>query len=155
VVRIAPGRDGKVGVTPKTNPWLGSRPASNPGEFTNEEWTELSQSDEKWEAWKKRDNDNYAIFYLAGKAAQLEFAGVVNDEDAKADYSFIEYRLPHCQQRIGALEQSARELVRNHWPAVQAIAAELLNRAELNPSEVEEIFRRAMPNVAIPKSTGV
>jgi len=44
VVRIVPGRDGKIGVTPKTNPWLGSRPASNPGEFTNDEWTELSQA---------------------------------------------------------------------------------------------------------------
>jgi len=107
------------------------------------------------EAWKKRDNDNYAIFYLAGKAAQLEFGGVVNDEDAKADYSFIEYRLPLCQQRIDALEQSARELVRNHWSAVQAIAEELLKRSELTPADCQEIFRRTMPNVRLLKSRKV
>jgi hypothetical protein len=68
-VRIVPGKDGKIGVPLKTNPWLGPRPPSNPGEFTYEEWAELSQSDEKWEAWKRRDHDKYAIFCFAGKAA--------------------------------------------------------------------------------------
>jgi hypothetical protein len=155
-VRIVPGEDGKIGVPLKTNPWLGPRPAFNPsGEFTDEEWADLSESDDKWKAWKKRDNDNYAIFCLAGKAAQLEYAGAANDEDAKADYSFIAHRLPQCQQRIGVLEELARELVRSHWPAVQAIAAELLKRSELTPAEVEEIFRRAMPKVQLPKSTKV
>jgi hypothetical protein len=56
-VRIVPGEDGKIGVPLKTNPWTGPRPASNPGEFTDEEWAELSRSDEEWQAWKKRDND--------------------------------------------------------------------------------------------------
>ena len=155
-VRIVPGEDGEIGVPLKTNPWLGPRPAFNPScEFTDEEWAELSESDDKWEAWKKRDNDNYAIFCLAGKAAQLEYAGAANDEDAKADYSFIAHRLPQCQLRIGVLEESARELVRSHWPAVQAIAAELLKCSELTPAEVEEIFRRAMPKVQLPKSTKV
>ena|ERR1700730_84810 len=88
-VRIVRGEDGKIGVPLKTNPWIAPRPAFKPpDEFTDEEWAQLSQSDEKWEAWKKKDNDNYAIFCLAGKAAQLEYAGVANDEDAKADYSF-------------------------------------------------------------------
>ncbi len=154
-VRIVPGEDGKIGVPLKTNPWLGQRPSSNPGEFTDEEWAELSQNDEKWEAWKKGDQEKYAIFCFAGKAAQLEYAGVASDQDAKADYSFVEYWLPNYEQRKAALEKAARELVRKYWPAVQAIAAELLKRTELNPSEVEEIFRRAMPNVALPKSTGV
>jgi len=59
---------------------------------------------------------------LAGQSRPTEFGGVVNDEDAKADYSFIEYRLPLCQQRIDALEQSARELVRNSLVCRAAIA---------------------------------
>src|SRR6266566_1650768 len=62
-VRIVPGEDGKIGVPLKTNPWTGPRPASNPGEFTDEEWAELSLSYNEWEAWKKRDNDSYAILY--------------------------------------------------------------------------------------------
>lgn len=153
-VRIVRGEDGKIGVPLKTNPWLGPRPLSNPGEFTEEEWATLSQSDREWEQWKKRDQEKYAIFCFAGKAAQLEYGGVVNDEDAKADYSFVEYWLPDFQQRKAALEQEARELVRNHWLAVQAVAAELVERAALVPAEVEETFRRTMPNVQLRKSTG-
>jgi len=128
----------------KTNPWTGPRPASNPGEFTDEEWAELSRSYDEWEAWKKRDTDSYAIFCLAGKAAQLEYAGEASEEDAKADYSFIAHRLSDCQRRIGELEQAARALVREYWPAVQAIAAELLDRSVLSAAEAEEIFKRAM-----------
>jgi hypothetical protein len=154
-VRIVPGKDGKIGVPLKSMPWRGPRPSSNPGEFTDEEWAELSQSDEKWAAWEKEDHEKYAIFCFSGKAAQLEYAGVASDEDAKADYSFVEYWLPNYEQRKVSLEKAARELVRKYWPAMQAIAAELLKRFELNSSEVEEIFRRAMPNVATLKSTGV
>jgi ATP-dependent Zn protease len=150
---IAGGDDGKIGVPFKTNPWLGPRPQSNPGEFTDAEWAELSQSAEQWEAWKKKDNDGYAIVLLTGKAAQIEYAGSAKDEEANADYSIIEHVLPHCCQRLNELEQAATELVKAHWPAVQAIAAELLVRPELTPEEVEEIFRRSMPLVQIPKST--
>ncbi|MGH9739388.1 MAG: hypothetical protein ACRD4X_12515 [Candidatus Acidiferrales bacterium] len=153
-VRIVPGKDGKIGVPLKTNPWLGPRPSPNPGEFTDEEWAALSQSDREWEQWKRRDHEKYAIFCFAGKAAQLEYAGVVNDEDAKADYSFVEYWLPDYQQRKAALEQEAIGLVRNNWPAVQAVAAKLLERAVLVPAEVEEIFSRTMPNVQLQRSTG-
>ena len=143
-VRIVPGKDGRIGVPLKTNPWIGPRPASNPGEFTDEEWAELSRSDAEWEAWKKRDNDSYAIFCLAGKAAQLEYEGEASEEDAKADYSFIAHRLSDCQRRIGELEQAARALVKEYWPAVQAIAAELLDRSVLSAAEAEKIFKRGM-----------
>lgn len=153
-VRIVPGEDGKIGVPLKENPWLGPRPSSNPGEFTDAEWATLSQSEWKWEEWKKRDHEKYALFCFAGKAAQLEYAGVANNEDAKADYSFVEHWLPNYEQRKAALEQEARELVRKHWPAVQAVAAELLERTVLVPAEVEEIFRRTMPNVELRKSMG-
>lgn len=153
-VRIVPGKDGKIGVPLKTNPWLGPRPSSNPGEFTDEEWAALSQSDREWERWKKQDHEKYAIFCFAGRAAQLEYAGAVNDEDAKTDYSFVEYWLPNFQERKAALEQEARELVRNHWLAVQAVAMELLKHPVLVPAEVEEIFSRTMPDIQLRKSTG-
>ena len=61
---------------------------------------------------RREINDKYAIFCLAGKAAQLEYTGVANDEDAKADYSFVERWLPDYERRIGGLEESARALVR-------------------------------------------
>jgi len=52
-VRIVPGEDGKIGVPLKTNPWTGPRPASNPGEFTDEEWAELSRSYDEWERGRR------------------------------------------------------------------------------------------------------
>jgi len=143
-VRIVHGEDGKIGVPLKTNPWTGPRPTSNPGEFTDEEWAKLSENGEEWEAWRKRDNDSYAIFCLAGKAAQLEYAGEASEEDAKADYSFIAYRLPDCQRRLGELEEAARALVREYWPAVEAVATALLDRSVLTAAEAEEIFKQAM-----------
>jgi len=51
-VRIVPGKGRKIGIPLKTNPSVAPRPPFRPsGEFTDEEWAELSQSDEKWEAW--------------------------------------------------------------------------------------------------------
>ena len=47
-------------------------------------------------------------------------SGVASDEDAKADYSFVKYWLLDYQQREASLEERARELVREHWIAVQA-----------------------------------
>jgi len=121
---------------------------SSPGEFTEAEWLEL-QNDEKWEAWKKKDNDSYATVLLAGKAAQIEYAETAKDEDAYSDYDTLKHVLPHCYERLPELEHEARELVRKHWPAVQAIAAELLKRKELTPEEAKEIFRQALPHVQI------
>jgi ATP-dependent Zn protease len=152
-VRIVPGEDGKTGVPFKTNPWIAPRPATNPGEFTDAEWQELSHSDEKWEAWKKKDNDSYAIALLAGRAAQGEYAGFASLENAFSDYATLKNVLPHCYQRLGELEHEARELVRKYWRGVEAIASELLNRPVLTPDEAKEIFQRAMPDVQIPKST--
>jgi hypothetical protein len=151
-VRIVPGEDGKIGVPLKTNPWTGPRPASNPGEFTDEEWAELSERNGEWEVWKKRDNDSYAIFCLAGKAAQVEYAGTARDEDAKADYSFVQHWLPDYEHRLRGLEQAARTLVREHWVAVLAIGAALLERSVLTPAEVEGIFHQAMPDVRLVKA---
>jgi hypothetical protein len=151
-VRIVPGKDGKIGVPFKTNPWRAPRPKTNPGEFCDAEWQEL-QNDEKWEAWKKKDNDGYATVLLAGKAAQIEYAGTAKDEDAYSDYDTLKHMLPHCYQRLDELEHGARELVRKYWPAVPAIAAELLKRKELTPDEAKEIFRQALPNVRIPTPT--
>ena len=83
--------------------------------------------DAKWEAWQKNDNDDYAIFMFAGKTAQIEYAGTARDEDARFDYSFIEYVLPRCYQRLPDLEPRAAQLIKDHWAAVWAVAAELLN----------------------------
>jgi ATP-dependent Zn protease len=150
-VTIVPRQDGKTGVPSKTNPWVAPRPSSNPGEFTDAEWQELSQSEEKWEAWKKKDNDGYAIVLLAGKAAQAQYAGSANPEDAYSDYDTLKHVLPQCYQRLNELEHEARELVRKYWPAVEAIASALLNRPVLTSDEAKGIFQQAMPDVQIPQ----
>jgi hypothetical protein len=49
---------------PKTNPWIAARPRFKPpGEFSDEEWAELSQSVERGRPWRQKDNDSYAIYY--------------------------------------------------------------------------------------------
>jgi hypothetical protein len=79
----------------------------------------------------KRGRRSYAIFWLAGKAAQVEYAGGASEEDAKADYFFIAHRLSNCQRRIGELEQAARALAREYWPTVQAVAARASHSIDL------------------------
>jgi hypothetical protein len=151
-IRIVKGEDGLVGVKPKTNPFPEKRPPYNPpGEFTGDEWAELSNSDEKWKEWQRKDNERYTLYYLAGKAAQIKYAGTAKDDEAKADYSFVQHRMPLCYARLGELEMVAREFVEAHWAAIEAIAKELLKRSELTPAEVEEIIRRVMPEVKLRK----
>lgn len=137
---IVPNEHGRIGVDFKEMPWISARPDQKLAEFTNEQWAELSADDTKWEAWQRRDNDNYAIFMLAGKAAQIEYAGTARDEDAKFDYSFIQSLLPLCYARLEGLEQAARELVKEYWPSVQAVAAALLRSSQLTSGEVAEII---------------
>jgi hypothetical protein len=96
-----------MGARLKTNPWRGPRPASNPGNLLTRSGRNCRKA-MKWEAWKNGDHEKYAIFCFAGKAAQIEYAGVASDEDAKADYdySFVEYWLPKLsapQRRIGGV----------------------------------------------------
>jgi hypothetical protein len=111
-VRIVPGENGRIGVDFKVMPWTFPRPEKKLAGFTDDEWKEVSQDDSKWEAWQKKDNDDYAIFMLAGRAAQIEYAGTARDEDSRSDYSFIEHVLPHCFQRLRELEPRAVQLLR-------------------------------------------
>jgi hypothetical protein len=88
---------------------------------------------------------------LAGKAAQIEYAGNARAEDATFDYYFVQSVLPDCYARLPDLEQAALDFVKRHWPAVQALAAELIQRSELTPAEAEAIIHRAMPTIHIAK----
>jgi len=151
-VRIVPGENGKIGVDFKVMPWTSPRPETKLVGFTDEEWKEVSRDDSKWEAWQKKDNDDYAIFMLAGKAAQIEYAGTARDEDARFDYSFIEHVLPRCYERLRDLEPQAVQLIKDHWAAVLAVAAELLKRSKLTAAEVEGIVRSVLPEIRLQKS---
>jgi hypothetical protein len=145
-IRIVKGEDGLVGVKPKTNPFPEARPPFNPpGEFTPNEWIEL-QDDDKWREWQRKDNEKYTLYYLSGKAAQIKYAGIAQDDDAKADYSFVQCRMPLCYARLSELEEAAREFVEAHWAAIEAVASELLNKLELTPDEVEAIVKRTIPS---------
>lgn len=150
-VRIVPGENGKIGVDFKVMPWTSPRPETKLAGFTDEEWKEVSRDDSKWEAWQKKDNDDYAIFMLAGKAAQIEYAGTARDEDARFDYSFVEHRLPHCYERLRGLESRAAQFVKEHWNAVLAVANELLKHLKLTEAEVRTIVETTMPQVRLPK----
>lgn len=151
-IRIVKGEDGLIGVKPKTNPFPQARPPFNPpGEFTADEWAEL-QDDEKWREWQRKDNEKYTVYYLAGKAAQRKYAGTAEDDDAKADYSFVQHRMPLCYARLSEMEEAAREFVETYWTAIEAVASALLERSELSPTEVEDIIRCSMPDVQLPKS---
>lgn len=151
-VRIVPGENGKIGVDFKVMPWTSPRPEKKLVGFTDEEWKEVSRDDSKWEAWQTKDNDDYAIFMLAGKAAQIEYAGTARDEDARFDYSFIEHVLPRCYERLRDLEPQAAQLMKDYWAAVLAVAAELLKRSKLTAAEVEAIFRGVLPEIRLQKS---
>ena len=147
VVRLTPDENGKIGVDFKRIPWTFPRPAQKLDGLTDEEWSELSRDDVKWEVWQREENDNFAIFMLAGKAAQIEYAGSAEPEDARFDYSFVEYRLPLCYERLGELEMKAADFVRRHWPAVLAVASELLKRSTLSPDEVKQLIKDSMPGI--------
>lgn len=151
-VRIVPGENGKIGVDFKVIPWTFPRPETKLAGFTDEEWKEVSRDDSKWEAWQKKDNDDYAIFMLAGKAAQIEYAGTATDEDALSDYSYIENVLPRCYERLSELEPQAAQLVKVHRAAVLAVATELPRRSKLTEAEVKEIVRRVMPEIHLQTS---
>lgn len=150
-VRIVPDENGKIGVDFKVIPWTFSRPETRLAGFTDEEWEEVSRDDSKWEVWQKKDNDDYSILMLAGKAAQIEYAGTASDEDARFDYSFIEHRLPRCYERLHELEPQAALFVKVHWAAVLAVAAELQKRLKLTQAEVKEIVVRVMPEIRLQK----
>jgi hypothetical protein len=150
-VSIIPYEDGTTGVRSKRRPWTFPRPDQKLNGLTDDEWAELVRDDAKWEAWQKQENDEFAIYMLAGKAAQKEFAGFARPEDAKFDYSLVQSVLPHCYARLEELEQAALELMRRHWPAVQAVAAELIKRSQLTPAETEAIIVQAMPTIQIPR----
>jgi hypothetical protein len=146
-IRIVKGDDGLVGVKPKTNPFPEARPTFNPrGEFTARQWTEL-QDDDKWREWQRKDNEKYTLYYLAGKAAHIRFAGTAQDSDAKADYSFVQHRMPLCHARLSEMEKAAQEFVEIHWAAIEAVASKLLEKSELTPHEVEVIVKHTMPGV--------
>jgi ATP-dependent Zn protease len=151
-VRIVPGENGKIGVDFKVMPWTSLRPETKLVGFTDEEWEEVSVDDSKWAAWQKQDNDDYAIFMLAGKAAQVEYAGTATDDDARFDYSFIEHVLPRCYERLRELEPQAKQLVKDHWTAILAVANELLKRLKLTAAEVRAMVESAMPQVRLSKS---
>ena len=150
-VRIVPNENGKIGVDFNVIPWTFPRPQTRLAGFTDEEWEEVSLDDSRWEGWQKKDNDDYAIFMLSGKAAQIEYAGTASDQDARFDYSFIEHRLPRCYERLHELESVAAQLVKIHWAAVLAVAAELQRRLKLTQAEVKEIVFSAMPEICLQK----
>jgi hypothetical protein len=88
---------------------------------------------------------------LAGKAAQIEYAGTASDEDARFDYSFIEHKLSRCYERLRELESRAMQFVKVYWAAVLAVAAELRRRSKLTAAEVKEIVGSVMPEIHVQK----
>jgi hypothetical protein len=60
-VRIIPDEYGKTGVPSKRRPWTFPRPDQKLSGLTDDEWAELVRDDAKWEAWQKKENDEFAF----------------------------------------------------------------------------------------------
>ena len=142
-IRMVPDDSGKMGVTPTESqalPWRGPRPDTRPDEIPEPEWLVLAACNEEWEAWKRKDHERYAVFYLAGKSAQVRYSpDTVQQGDAKFDYSIVEWFLSGYQIPIVEVETAAQELIDGHWASVEAVAEQLMKRDELSPLEVEDI----------------
>jgi ATP-dependent Zn protease len=144
-----PGRTGRwwslrrsmMGVTTPWA-WLGPRPDSKPDDISEAEWLVLIASKEEWEKWKRNDHEKYAMFCLAGKAAQRRYSeDTLQEGDAKSDYSMAEWLLSEYRTPITDMEKATRELIDTHWTAIEAVAKQLMKRDEVTPQEVENIVR--------------
>ena len=123
-------------------PWCGPRPDSKPDDISEAEWLVLVASKEEWENWKRKDHEKYAMFLLAGKAAQRHYSeDTLQEGDANSDYSMAERLLSDYRTSITEMEDATRELIDTHWAAVEEVAKQLMKRDELNPQEVEAIIR--------------
>jgi Zn-dependent protease len=91
---------------------------------------------EDWEAHAPPD-DAGAIIGLAGPMAELRYAPRLRNRDGwGSDRRQAAELVGGDPARIHAAEAKARDLVAQHWPAIQRVATALLDRSRLSREEI-------------------
>lgn len=111
--------------------------ATKPEEVSEAEWQRLHADPIAWNDWIERDHDKFAIYYLAGEAAQRRYAPDVKTPPHKTANSNVERLVP--PDRVPRLREEADTLIAKHWSVVAHIASELLRRHRLTGEEVKAL----------------
>jgi len=56
----------------KGHAWPRGPARVKPPDVSDEKWAELKVDPDKWTQWVEEDRERFAIYYLAGEAAQLQ-----------------------------------------------------------------------------------
>jgi hypothetical protein len=119
----------------------GCSAAQKPDEVSDQEWELLKNSPEKWKEWIDQDHETFAIYYLAGQAAQCQYSFGQVEQAHRTDYSHVERLVPN--DRVPRLKEAADVLIAENWSDVKLVASELLQRGRLTGSEVRAILSRS------------
>jgi hypothetical protein len=111
---------------------------TKPEEVSEAEWQRLQADPAAWNDWIERDHDKFAIYYLAGEAAQHRYAPDVMTPPHKTDHSNVERLVP--SDRVPRLREEAHTLIATHRSAVERIASALLRRHRLTGEEVKTLI---------------
>ena len=111
---------------------------TKPEEVSEAEWQRLQADPAAWNDWIERDHDKFAIYYLAGEAAQHRYAPDIVTTPHKTDHSNVERLVP--SDRVPRLREEAYALIATHESAVERIASALLRRHRLTGDEVKALI---------------
>jgi hypothetical protein len=141
-VRVAPDAEGRgPGVDLSGDAvWRGCPAIQKPDDVSDEEWLVLKNSPEKWNDWIERDHDKFAIYYLAGEAAQRQHAPNGLNVDHKTDDSHVQRLVP--SERVPQLKKEADLLIAENWSGVELVASELIRSGRLTGTEVTKLLNR-------------
>jgi hypothetical protein len=141
-VRVAPDAEGRgPGVDLSGDAvWRGCPAIQKPDDVSDDEWPELKGSPEKWNDWIERDHDKFAIYYLAGEAAQRHHSPNGLIVDHKTDDSNVQRLVP--SERVPRLKEEADLLITENWSNVELVASELIRSGRLTGTEVTDLLNR-------------
>jgi hypothetical protein len=109
-----------------------------PEDVSDDEWEILKNSPATWNQWIERDHEKFAIYYLAGEAAQLRHSPESLKEVHKTDYSHVKRLVP--DDRIPRLKEAAEDLIAGNWSHVELVAAELTRCGRVTGAQVKALL---------------
>lgn len=140
--RVISSEDGRgPGVDLSGDAWPRGPATKKPEDVSDENWAEMKANPCKWNEWVAGDHDRFAVYYLAGEAAQRRHSGGSLKQFHETDHSHVKRLVP--DDRVPRLEEDARVLIATHWPAVELLAAALIGHGQLGGRQVEVIVASA------------
>ena len=109
-----------------------------PEDVSDDEWVILRNSPAKWNEWVERDHERFAVYYLAGEAAQRRHSPESLTAIHKTDYSHVKRLVP--DDRIPRLKQAAEDLIAGNWSHVELVAVELTRCGRLTGAQVKALL---------------